>query len=95
MPLLEKIHRDYNNSLNVLGINVDEDQNEIGEFIQRMEISFPIGMDKNGAISRRYFARSLPVTFFIDKNGVIRGQVIGMLSEHVIRSNLVSIGISP
>ena len=40
-------------------------------------LTFPILLDQDGAVGRRYLLRALPSTFFIDRQGVIRTVVFG------------------
>ena len=60
---------------------------DAADFAQEHGLSFPIGLDHSGSISRQYLLRALPSTFFIGPDGVIKKVVIGgPMSEATIRT---------
>jgi len=61
----------------VIGINQREDASVLSSFARELQVQFPIGVDRDGAINARYQVRALPSTFFIDRHGVIRDVVVG------------------
>jgi peroxiredoxin len=92
MPAIEKVHRDYEDlGLVVVGVNLtDQDSlSAVTGFVQELGITFPIALDRDGAVSRQYHLLGLPSTFFIDPSGVIRSVVVGgPMSEALIRSKV-------
>jgi cytochrome c biogenesis protein CcmG/thiol:disulfide interchange protein DsbE len=46
-------------------------------FVNENHLSFPILMDESGEITRLYRVQSLPSSFFIGPDGIIREVVIG------------------
>jgi len=40
-------------------------------------LTFPILLDRDGAVGNLYEIRSLPTTFFVDPDGIIQDVVIG------------------
>ena len=95
MPLLEAYAQKYTGKLVVMGINSAENEETVQPYIDDMEISFPILLDKAGIVSDRYFVKNFPYTFFVDENGILRGQHIGLLSEERLMMYLKTIGIEP
>jgi thiol-disulfide isomerase/thioredoxin len=95
LPLIERYSKQYAGKLVVLGVNSEEESGIVRPFILEMEITYPILLDHSGAISDRYFARDLPYTFFIDRDGIIRGQKLGLLYEDALIAFLNQIGIEP
>lgn len=78
MPALQSIFAArQRDGLVVVGINQQEDGDAVSAFTRELQVQFPIGLDRNGAISRLYQVRALPSTFFIDRHGVIRDVVVG------------------
>ncbi len=57
-------------------------------FVEDKGFSFPIGFDTeyNGAYT--YSVSSIPMTFFIDKDGVIQFYQIGAIEENVLNEQL-------
>ncbi len=62
---------------------------EAAAFAQNYSLTFPIPLDRTGAVSNRYLLRALPSTFFVSRDGVIRSVVVGgPMSEAVIQSKV-------
>src|SRR5574341_1514179 len=92
MPALEKAYRaNKDRGLDVLAVNstVQDSEADAAAFVQDFGLTFPIPLDRMGAVSNRYLLRALPSTYFMDRRGVIRTVVIGgPMSEAVIRSKV-------
>jgi peroxiredoxin len=62
------------------------------DFMTQNGITFPIGLDENGEVSRLYRLQALPTTYFIDSEGIIRDVVIGgPVAEAVFRAQAESL----
>src|SRR5512147_651046 len=90
MPAIQKVY-DLNRGrgLAVLGLNSTFQDREPAalQFVQDLGLTFPILLDRDGAVSRRYRLRALPTTFFIDRGGIIRSVVVGgPMSPAVLQS---------
>lgn len=80
MPAIESVYQQYQDrELAVLAVNAtnQDDLRAAEEFVVQNGLSFPILLDTDGTVSRRYELRSLPTTFFIDPGGTIQDIVIG------------------
>ena len=92
MPELEQAYRNnQGGGLVVLGVNQGEEQAVVADFARRFGLSFPILLDQQLQASRAYQANSLPTTYFIDRNGVIRGRVTGQMNAALLTERLRSI----
>jgi len=92
MPELEQAYVENGDSgLVVLGVNQGEQQAVANDFIQRFALTFPIVLDQELVASRHYKVNSLPTTFFIDRNGIIRDQVTGQVNTALLNEKLRSI----
>ena len=89
MPAIQAIHADYAaRGLVVLAVNVTaQDSRSAAEsFAAENALTFPILLDEAGDVNRLYQVDSLPTTFFIGPDGVIREIVIGgPMSEASLR----------
>ncbi len=92
MPAIENVYRAYQDrGLEVLAVNttLQDRESDAAAFVQQYGLTFPIPLDRTGAISARYRLRGLPSTYFVDRRGVIRAVVIGgPMSEATIQSKL-------
>ena len=90
MPHLQEIHNEWSDrGLIVLAINWGESASEVEQFLQAHNLSLPVLLDTNQVVARKCGTRSIPVTFFIDKNGIIQNKVTGAFpSKASIESRL-------
>ena len=66
-----------------------DSESDAKAFAQELGLTFPIVLDRDGSVSKRYQLLGLPSTFFIDEKGVIRSVVVGgPMSEATIQSNV-------
>ncbi len=92
MPELEQVYRRYGHvGLVVLGVNQGEGEATVRAYGERLGITFPLLRDGDMGIGRRYHVEALPTTFFIDREGIIREQVVGQMNTAVLRQRLRSI----
>lgn len=91
MPALERLHRELGpQGLAVIGVNVDaalgtsdRDGNpggNVAEFVQQLGVTFPIWLDPERRIEKRYRINGLPTTFIIDRDGRIVRQERGAVA---------------
>jgi peroxiredoxin len=89
MPALQRVYTDYQDQgLEILAVNSTHQDNltDAAAFAEELGLSFPILVDGDGDVSRLYALSSLPTSFFIDRQGVIREVVIGgPMSEALLR----------
>ncbi|RTR30384.1 thiol-disulfide oxidoreductase ResA [Robertmurraya yapensis] len=73
MPYLEQQYQNYNDEgIQVLTVNVGEATVTVKEFIDRHKLTFPVLNDKNQEVLTAYGVDPLPITFLIDKDGIIK-----------------------
>ena len=91
-PALEEAYEQYKDSgMVILGVNLtDQDSvSEVESFVQEFKLTYPILLDRDGSISNLYQIEGLPMTFFINREGIIRTVVVGgPMSETFIRSKI-------
>jgi peroxiredoxin len=63
----------------VLSISVDEDQTALQDFIQRNQITYPVGRDPDRSLSARYGTSQFPETYILDRQGKLAEKVIGAI----------------
>lgn len=83
MPDLDKVYQNYKDKgVVVLAINLANTEYSPGDgpaYIQENGFTFPVLIDKKGSVGALYQVISLPTTYFIDSDGIIRGKVTGPL----------------
>jgi peroxiredoxin len=90
MPAMQLVHEAYSEQgFTILAVNTtyQDDRASALEFIASRGLTFPVLFDVDGSVSRRYLVRSMPTSFFIDSEGIIRRVVIGgPMSEALLRA---------
>jgi peroxiredoxin len=89
MPELQMAHEAYSpGGLVVLGVNQAEDRATVQAFLEERNLTFPVALDSQYEVSQLYQVNSLPTTFFIDRDGVIREIVIGQMNAALLKQQL-------
>ena len=69
-------------------MDIGEERGTVQAFAQEQGLTFPILLDDNGAVAQGYRVQGIPISFFINREGVIQVQHIGPLDESLIRKYL-------
>lgn len=92
MPHIEALYQAYGKNegdvvvLGVAGPGGQEKSEEgIKAFLAEAGYTFPVAMDRTGAVFGDYAIRALPTTFLIDREGQLIGYVAGALDERTMR----------
>jgi peroxiredoxin len=95
MPAIQQVYEaNHERGLEVLAINMTYQDSETGavEFVQELGLTFPVLLDRTGEVGYQYQLRSLPTTFFVDRQGVIRQVILGgPMSEVTLQTALESL----
>ncbi len=79
-PKLQDLYAKYQGSgLQVVGISEDEadDKSKIPEFATTYGAKFPLAWDADKSIAEHYKPETMPSSFLVDKNGVVRYVHVG------------------
>ena len=95
MPTIEKIYNEYkDDGLVVLAIDMtyQDTFSNIAPFVDEYSLTFPILLDETGGVGSAYQLRSLPSSFFINREGIISEVVIGgPMAEALLRTRVEEI----
>jgi peroxiredoxin len=90
MPAMQTVHEQYaSRGFTILAVNTtfQDDATAAADFITSRALTFPVLFDLDGEVSRQYQVRSMPTSFFVDSEGMIRRVVIGgPMSEALLRA---------
>ena len=93
MPLIQKYYEMHSPDLVVLAVNNDEPRASVQEFVDKMKLTFPILLDPGARVEDQYRVRAFPTSLFINREGLIRYQHIGILNEQQLVQYLNQIGV--
>lgn len=85
-PHLQKLHEDNEQDIVVLGVNVttsESDIENVKEFIDEFDLTF-VNLYESNNISFVYNVYSMPTSYFIDSNGIIRDVAVGAVNEDIV-----------
>lgn len=91
MPALAAAAAEHEaDGLVVVGVNYGEQEDRIQAFVDGFEaaIEYPILLDLDGAVGRSYGVAALPMTYFVDGNGVVQYRRIGELEQRHLDEGL-------
>ena len=75
---MERLHRHFNEKPFVLlAVNMEEEAAKVRSFARNKGLSFPILLDGNGEVTRKYGVQSQPVAYLIDIEGNVIGGAVG------------------
>ena len=99
-PLMNGFAARYSSTgLVVLAIDVREDEGTVASFAQRLNATFPLGLDADGRAAERWGAIALPVHFWIDSKGIVRDGAAGGIGAdamvHGLESILPGVDVTP
>ena len=77
--------------LAILAINVLQPPETVAPFVQQLGVSYDVLLDRQGEVTRRYQVMSLPVTFIVDRQGVIRARIVGESTPQVFERAIASL----
>ena len=92
MKAIEVVYqRHKGKGLEVFAINAGQDKPAVAAFIIKLGVTYPVLLDEQSAIAKRYGVVGLPTTYFVDAKGVVRGKVIGEADEAVFERHALEL----
>jgi peroxiredoxin len=85
MPAIQSAYEQYDEQgFTVLAVNMREQPQQVQQFMQQYELTFPALLDSTGSVGGQYRANVLPSSFFVDRQGIIRSVYRGPVSHGII-----------
>jgi peroxiredoxin len=79
MPAMERLYRNFDRKdFEILAVSTDAQGVTVTRpFQQANQLTFPILHDADFRVGLSYGARTLPMTFMVDRQGIVRHQIFG------------------
>ncbi|MBB6634008.1 TlpA family protein disulfide reductase [Cohnella thailandensis] len=79
-PDLQKIYEKYGDKVDLYAVNATKYDTVRGakDFVKEKEIEFPVMLDEDGKVGDDYKVFSYPISFIVDKDGVVRERIEGI-----------------
>jgi peroxiredoxin len=88
MPEFQAASVKYNGQAVILGIDQGEPSSIVRDFGASLGITYPLLLDSDNAVSRRYGVTALPQTYFIDSDGIVRETFTGIVNRAVLEDRI-------
>lgn len=73
LPALDDLWQSHrHDGLMVIGVSVDEHEEDALAAVERLHASFPVLVDSSQRLASRYGVAQIPLTFVIDRAGMVR-----------------------
>lgn len=85
MPDMEKLYQETD--VEILAVNLTEserDEKVVADFVNDIELTFPIPMDSNSAVENAYQVRAYPTSYIIDPDGRIQFVARGAMNYELM-----------
>lgn len=73
MPVIEELRKEFPaEDFQVVAINVDSNVGKAKKLIAKEKVGYPSASDPGGKLPKRFKVKTMPTSFLIDRNGVVR-----------------------
>ena len=81
-PALERAWRSYGDrGVLFVGVEIQDTEQDGKTYLEEFDITYPNGLDRDGKITVEYGVIGLPVTFFVNRDGVVERRWVGSIGE--------------
>lgn len=92
--LVELYDTNKDSGLVVLGINLQEPPDQVRKFAEKYGATFPIVIDLDADVAGQYRLLGLPMTWFVDTEGILQAQQVGVLTKAILTDKLDQTGFT-
>ncbi|WP_257985150.1 redoxin domain-containing protein [Bacillus sp. T33-2] len=79
MPAMQELYTKMNGEIEILAVNMDP-KNDVAGYVAEHGLTFPVLLDESEQVSKAYSIFSIPTSFFIDEQGIIRQKHNGSMT---------------
>jgi thiol-disulfide isomerase/thioredoxin len=88
IPDLVALQERYNGRLQILGLNVDDEEADIKQYVQETGINYPVAMTSNDVRIQFGGIPALPTSFILDTEGRVVQKHVGLWSPAVYETEI-------
>jgi cytochrome c biogenesis protein CcmG, thiol:disulfide interchange protein DsbE len=75
---VEELQRTFKDrGLTILGINIQENQEQVARWVKEKGVSVPVLLDTDKGVTRTYLVRGTPTVILIGRDGQLIGRAAG------------------
>ncbi len=68
-----------------VGLATGDIEADARAFAAQVGVTYPLGLDLDGAVANRYLVRVMPTTYFIDRDGLLQRKLSGFVNLGVLK----------
>ncbi len=91
MPDMQSFYEKSGEEVEVLAVNAtmsEKKEENVAEFVKDFGLTFPILMDTENEVNRKYSIVSIPTSYFVDTNGKVYTKFTGAMSSDYMESTI-------
>jgi cytochrome c biogenesis protein CcmG, thiol:disulfide interchange protein DsbE len=88
LPLMAGYSAKLGDRLAIVLVDVREDGDTVAAFMKALKLDFPVALDESGHLQRGWSAYALPIHFWIDADGIVRGFAYGGLGPPLMEEGI-------
>jgi peroxiredoxin len=78
MPAMERLYRQQKDAgFTLVAVSVDGDPKQVGPFVTKHKLTFPVALDPKMDLANSYSVRALPSSFIVARDGNLAALAIG------------------
>ena len=93
-PLLVDAHNRHADDVQFVGINVNEAETVVDEYVQSNSVPYRIILDGEGTVADSYSVSGYPTTYFLDAEGRVVARHVGALTSEQIDRYIDSFAVN-
>lgn len=84
-PKLVKLHEKYGNKVQIFAVNITAGDSieDVQNFAKTYGFTFPVLLDVDDIVSKKYHIQAIPTTYFINREGIIVDKIVGFAGEKI------------
>lgn len=85
-PHLVELYEKYKENTEIYAINLTKNDRlkDVSKFAETFNFKFPVLLDSTGRIAEKFKVIAIPTTYFINENGIIVDQIIGIANKKTL-----------
>ncbi|WP_377891481.1 redoxin domain-containing protein [Alkalihalobacillus sp. R86527] len=83
MPHMQDFYEENSDQVEIVAVNITSNDSvaSVEEFVKQYHLTFPVLLDLEGEQSEKFATITIPTTYIIDKNGIIKQRLVGPMSK--------------
>lgn len=95
IPHMQDFYESRNKTeVEILAVNLttsEKNSGKIKDFVTERRVTFPVLLDQEGEIGDQYRALTIPTSYLIDSNGIVRKKIVGPMDKEMMEQLLESV----